>query len=496
MKAEPASARGDVELVVNLDTLHVDGIAVAQKAFADSHVVAAGLRLDAGGVTLRAHLPGKPIGPAAMFAARKPGPALGKFLGGAASVMRVHVAPSVLLMGFRGAPPPVIELASQLTGDFLIFGRGRGPVAGVLIAQVKDGGAASKALQAMCQPVGELQLSWHDGVCAAVPPDLSSDLKLGPLPTFDLRVAGDQLVYTIGSDAHEAPGTAADVAGSPEAREIIEGDVTYAAWARGLDLFAALPPEAVAALGADDPELRTGLEVTSAVLAGIYEAGFAVAVRDDGLHILGRVTGFGGDPAPARQAMDAAMTLRLHGDLAGYRAAVVKAGADNPGTLVARQAQLVKDGYPVLGVGVAVVAAVAIPPFMKYIRKAKTSEAEVNVRRMNEGLRAYAAAHDGALPPSAPMTPKAGSCCAQPGQKCAADPAAWQLPAWQALRFSVDDPHYYSYELVTSGSAFTARAMGDLDCDGVFSTFELTGTVQADGSVIGGAGLFKDRELE
>ncbi len=43
---------------------------------------------------------------------------------------------------------------------------------------------------------------------------------------------------------------------------------------------------------------------------------------------------------------------------------------------------------------------------------------------------------------------------------------------------------------------FFADAFGDLNCDGVYSTFEMMGAVQADGSVTGQAGMFRDKELE
>lgn len=54
----------------------------------------------------------------------------------------------------------------------------------------------------------------------------------------------------------------------------------------------------------------------------------------------------------------------------------------------------------------------------------------------------------------------------------------WESMTWMALQFSVNNPHYYSYEFTSSGEGeaakFTARAIGDLDCDGTFSTFEIS----------------------
>ena len=59
----------------------------------------------------------------------------------------------------------------------------------------------------------------------------------------------------------------------------------------------------------------------------------------------------------------------------------------------------------------------------------------------------------------------------------------------------MDDPHHYSYEFTSDESSFTARAYGDLNCDGVYSTFEMKGTIAADGSISSG-GLVTENELE
>ena len=102
--------------------------------------------------------------------------------------------------------------------------------------------------------------------------------------------------------------------------------------------------------------------------------------------------------------------------------------------------------------------------------------------------------------PAVSTAPALTACCAAAGKKCAPAPALWTDPSWQALKFSMDDPHYYAYTYLSSGtdltSAFTARANGDLDCDTTYSTFEMVGSIQADGTVTGQAGFFKDRELE
>lgn len=154
---------------------------------------------------------------------------------------------------------------------------------------------------------------------------------------------------------------------------------------------------------------------------------------------------------------------------------------------------------------IGILAAVAIPAFMKNARKAKTAEAVINVKKLFDGARSYweeelvgrgsILALPKQFPESVARTPGA-RCC----PKCAPDPSLWTDESWHALKFSMDDPHYFQYEYSAVGagvgSNFAAMAYGDLNCDTVLSTFEMYGQVGADGSVTGQAGLFKNRELE
>ena len=78
------------------------------------------------------------------------------------------------------------------------------------------------------------------------------------------------------------------------------------------------------------------------------------------------------------------------------------------------------------------------------------------------------------FPPSEPATPvKTDSNCGP----FKVDPRHWDSPGWQALNFATYDSHRYRYAFDSGPDGFTARAIGDLDCDGVTSTFETIGRV-------------------
>ena len=160
---------------------------------------------------------------------------------------------------------------------------------------------------------------------------------------------------------------------------------------------------------------------------------------------------------------------------------------------------------------IGILAAVAIPAFMKYIRRSKTVEATMNVRKLFDSSVAYfEAEHASAtgavlartFPTSAAWAPAQGTCAGSTGGKC--DPAAqasvWRNASWTALNFSVDDPFFYSYQYDAGGSdasaTFAAWASGDLDKDATYSYFNRTGSITAEGNVTGGAGIYSVNEIE
>ncbi len=169
---------------------------------------------------------------------------------------------------------------------------------------------------------------------------------------------------------------------------------------------------------------------------------------------------------------------------------------------------------------IGILAAVAIPAFMKYIKKSKTTEAREHVKKIYDGARAYwmdpNTASKTAIQATSPQFPEptvaktaASTCCAMGGgeEKCAPDATLWAGDPWKDLKFSMDDPHYYAYAYtVNVGAAgavdgshnFTALAVGNLDCDATFSEFSMYGTVDeanADGPS-GTAALHRIEELE
>jgi type IV pilus assembly protein PilA len=138
---------------------------------------------------------------------------------------------------------------------------------------------------------------------------------------------------------------------------------------------------------------------------------------------------------------------------------------------------------------IGILAAVAIPAFLDYMKKGKRSEAEVNLGAIQKGAKSgFFEDSQYPQPPGGdtPETPGASCCGVNAQNRCEVNPAQWRSTdpaaplAWDLLNFSVDEPHYFRYEYVASGngetSEYTAHARADLDCDGDDMTYTVVGT--------------------
>lgn len=165
---------------------------------------------------------------------------------------------------------------------------------------------------------------------------------------------------------------------------------------------------------------------------------------------------------------------------------------------------------------IAVLAAVAVPAFLKYQRRAKTTEAVDQLDRIYKGAAMYYGTphvnHLGRklpcqFPASAKPTPWF-TCCRAGGNddgRCGGSPDAWATATWSALDFEIRQPHYFVYAFDSSGTngaaAFTATANADLDCDGIQSTFQRMAFADprsspAECSMSGNATFYVDKETE
>ena len=141
---------------------------------------------------------------------------------------------------------------------------------------------------------------------------------------------------------------------------------------------------------------------------------------------------------------------------------------------------------------IGLLATIAIPAFVKYLRKSKSVEAYESLQKIMIGAKSYYMAEHWsasgnflpmAFPTNITRTPTKPLCDRQ-----ITPTSQWDANGWAPIRFALVEAHYYSYAFSSNASTgtaakYTAYANGDLDCDSIMSTYYITGSVNNEGDV-------------
>jgi hypothetical protein len=155
----------------------------------------------------------------------------------------------------------------------------------------------------------------------------------------------------------------------------------------------------------------------------------------------------------------------------------------------------------------AVLLAAILPGLRARVRASRTTEAVTRLGELYRRTQTYWAGQQvgpvaptrstlHTLPPPAPLTPAT----VPPGVAALDPPNTWDAPTWNALEFRCTNPHYFSYAFDSAGEGtsawFTASAHGDLDGNGLLSTFERSGRADPALTLQPGLGLWIDHPTE
>ncbi|MGZ3473460.1 MAG: hypothetical protein ACXWUG_03440 [Polyangiales bacterium] len=115
--------------------------------------------------------------------------------------------------------------------------------------------------------------------------------------------------------------------------------------------------------------------------------------------------------------------------------------------------------------------AATVPSCIRAVRLTKTAEAAENLEKLAQASALYLSQKQAAPLVATPLTPAA----VPRGTTVEDQPGTWDHPTWKALAFSIEEPHAYAYRVDVDVDPLTpvrVVAHGDLDGDGVLSTFE------------------------
>jgi prepilin-type N-terminal cleavage/methylation domain-containing protein len=117
---------------------------------------------------------------------------------------------------------------------------------------------------------------------------------------------------------------------------------------------------------------------------------------------------------------------------------------------------------------IGILAAVAIPAFMDYMKKSKKTEASLQLNKIGKNSKVYFITNASFVTTSGATLPTSPTNCKY------AVTTAWAADSgWAALDFQIDEPNLFEYTYTGNASSPNATAVGDLDCDGTKITYEL-----------------------
>ncbi len=156
-----------------------------------------------------------------------------------------------------------------------------------------------------------------------------------------------------------------------------------------------------------------------------------------------------------------------------------------------------------VAIGIAIVGsltAIAIPACVGELHASKFAEPVDGLARIGKSAVAHASASEHvslsllAFPQTTPLTPDKA-----PRGKMEVDPAGtWDHPTWRALDFRATPdgvPHAFAFQIDSKPEEMSAQAHGDLDGDGVTSTFEIRCARDGSGARVL-PGMYLEAEVE
>jgi type IV pilus assembly protein PilA len=118
---------------------------------------------------------------------------------------------------------------------------------------------------------------------------------------------------------------------------------------------------------------------------------------------------------------------------------------------------------------IGILAAVAIPAFMDYMKKSKKTEASLQLNKIGKNSKVFYNTNSTfvTVDAAAPKPTLQANCKATVETGWSSD------PAWSELDFQIDEPNLFSYNYTGGAQSATAEAVGNLDCDNVSITYTL-----------------------
>jgi prepilin-type N-terminal cleavage/methylation domain-containing protein len=145
---------------------------------------------------------------------------------------------------------------------------------------------------------------------------------------------------------------------------------------------------------------------------------------------------------------------------------------------------------------IGILSAIAGQAWARYVKKSRTSEAAGHLQKMWVGAMSYYEADHASAAgvmldkqfPGSCSVPIENDCCLNLDQRCPGSPSVFNADPWKSLNYNISDKHLYRsifFACPNPKAGFVAEVWGDLDCDGIRSSFSRKADVQASGDILG-----------
>ena len=133
---------------------------------------------------------------------------------------------------------------------------------------------------------------------------------------------------------------------------------------------------------------------------------------------------------------------------------------------------------------IGILAAVAVPAFMEYMRKGKKAEADIALNRIGKSGKSFYVERSAYPTTAAGPLPDADS-CNDAGKMFTVNAAIW-TGGFADLEFVMEEPHRFDYQFVPGANdqTYSVIAHADLDCDAASGGGASTVTLSA--NTVGG----------
>ncbi|HEY4183169.1 MAG TPA: hypothetical protein VGM90_40375 [Kofleriaceae bacterium] len=247
------------------------------------------------------------------------------------------------------------------------------------------------------------------------------------------------------------------IARTPLGDEIANGRWTLAAWGRGTTMGSGLGAPSTSPQG-----VMVGLSLVS-------EIGIAARIEHGSLELLVGWRSLYANPPAVLDKL-----LALTPDKATDPATAKAIAASAPDAPFAADLAAGQGGLMVPTATLGLVMSLAVPAVMDSMKKSRRSPTGLDLDRLASLAKARYVA-TGSFPKGKTARIPAASCCTFPSKSCETKLEDWTGP-FKELGFDVDKPTHYQLSYESDGQTFTARAIMDLDCDGIEVGYTVTGS--------------------